>query len=347
MIFKSASITLTSPWFVDAVVKSIESFDNDLTHRVPLWQTIKWAEFLLSANQIEECIFIGMHEVDDILSGYALVQIRSIGLGNSGAFVVGGPNFLNTLSPQARELLLSEIDRILTTRWVVFVQYEPIQDLGFTSGIPTWKNFVEPYTLMLDLTLPEDEILAQMKQKGRYNIKLAEKQGVSIEQSTSTEGLDEFMRLLSETLDRDGFSGNSRAYYAGLLASRTHPGEGLYLSRREGRVIAAAILVISGHQAIYYYGASTSDNELRKYMPAYLLQWRMIQIAKSLGCTQYDFLWIAPSDRENHPLAGVSDFKHKFGGKIFSLPSKSMMIYRLYLYTILVVVRKIRWFFVK
>ena len=163
---------------------------------------------------------------------------------------------------------------------MVFIQYEPIQDFGFVEALPVWKSFVEPYTLTLDLTLPEEEILAQMKQKGRYNIKLAEKQGVVVQQLNEPEGLDHFMRLLAETLGRDGFFGNSRAYYSGLLASRTHSSEGLYLASRDGEVIAAAILVIEGDQAIYYYGASTSDNELRKYMPAYLLQWRMIQLAK-------------------------------------------------------------------
>jgi lipid II:glycine glycyltransferase (peptidoglycan interpeptide bridge formation enzyme) len=116
---------------------------------------------------------------------------------------------------------------------VLFVQFEPVQDFMFSQSGPIWKHFLEPYSLTLDLTLSEEVLLAQMKQKGRYNIKLAEKQGVLIELSRETEGLDHFMRLLGETLDRDGFSGNSRAYYAALLALRSHPSEGLYLASKD------------------------------------------------------------------------------------------------------------------
>lgn len=103
----------------------------------------------------------------------------------------------------------------------------------FSRNEPPWKHFLEPYSLILDLTLSEEALLTQMKQKGRYNIKLAEKQGILIELSRESEGLDHFMRLLGETLDRDGFSGNSREYYTALLASRSHMSEGLYLARKD------------------------------------------------------------------------------------------------------------------
>jgi lipid II:glycine glycyltransferase (peptidoglycan interpeptide bridge formation enzyme) len=75
-----------------------------------------------------------------------------------------------------------------------------------------------------------------------------------------------------------------------LLSILSHPAEGLYIVYFEDTPIAAAIMTFCDNTAVYYYGASTSDNLLRKHMPAYLLQWRMIQAAKAAHCKWYDFL---------------------------------------------------------
>ena len=183
-----------------------------------------------------------------------------------------------------------------------------------------------------------------MKQKGRYNIRLAEKHGVMIEHADrdDPEGLADFMRLLQETLSRDGFSGNSTEYYRALLASRSGKSEGLYLAKKDGETIAAAILVIEGTTAVYYYGASTSDNEKRKFMPAYLLQWEMMRAAKASGCQVYDFLGIAPEGTQNHRLAGVSDFKRKFGGREAVFPEKWIRVKQPAAFLVLSALRKIR-----
>lgn len=78
-------------------------------------------------------------------------------------------------------------------------------------------------------------------------------------------------------------------------------------------MIAAGIYVFYNLVGLYYYGASTSDPEIRKHMAPYLLQWEAIREAKSRGCIIYDFLGIAPPDDMEHPLMGVSSFKEKFG----------------------------------
>jgi peptidoglycan pentaglycine glycine transferase (the first glycine) len=79
---------------------------------------------------------------------------------------------------------------------------------------------------------------------------------------------------------------------------------------------------------VYYYGASVSEPELRAKMPAYLLQWEMIRIARDAGCALYDFLGIAAPDDAHSHLAGVTDFKSKFGGRIEVLPPKYRAIFR-------------------
>ncbi len=167
-------------------------------------------------------------------------------------------------------------------------------------------------TLTLDLHVSLDELLAQMKQKGRYNIKVAEKKGVSVEirdqRSESREYVDAFYDLLKETTGRDGFSGHPKEYYRLMLENI--PDAKLYLAKYEDKYIAGVIVVFSKERSIYYYGASS--NEYRNVMAPYLLQWQAIQDAKTFGSEKYDFLGI--SSKEGDSLAGVTQFKQQFGG---------------------------------
>ncbi len=152
-----------------------------------------------------------------------------------------------------------------------------------------------------------------MKPKGRYNIRVAEKAGVQVEQvSYSEESLDVFYNILSETLERDGFAANSKEYFWTFLQylEKQKLG-GLFFASRDGEVIATGIFVFYKKTALYYYGASSSDNTKRKYMASYLLQWKAIEEAKNRGCEMFDFLGIAKSGDIRSPLAGVTDFKLK------------------------------------
>lgn len=154
--------------------------------------------------------------------------------------------------------------------------------------------------------------------------------------------MDIFYTLLTETTSRDGFSGNSKSYYEHLLASRTHLSEGLYFAYLGEQVIAAAILTIEGTTAVYYYGASSSDSEARKTMAPYLLQWEMMRASQAAGCTNYDFLGIAPEGVAHHHLQGVTDFKSKFGGEVVTWPNKQLLISSVWKFMLYRIVRNLR-----
>lgn len=131
------------------------------------------------------------------------------------------------------------------------------------------------------------------------------------------------MELLWDTLARDGFAGNSRAYYEVFLREiYAEYGCGLYFGMAEGRPIVAGIFVFTPARAIYYYGASSSDKEDRKRMGSYLLQWHAIQEAKKKNIPYYDFLWVADPDNPDDHLKWVSDFKEKFWGYLVKLSPK-------------------------
>ncbi len=164
-------------------------------------------------------------------------------------------------------------------------------------------------TLMINLEQDDDEILSQMKQKGRYNIKLARKKGVVIEEEKNVEN---FWKLMCETSKRDGFRSNKKHVYSDLLKSFKDDAV-LYTAKDEtGDVLASAIFTIAKGMAIYNYGAST--NRKRGLMAPYLLQWAGMQWAKKKGAKVYDFLGISPENEPNHSLNGVASFKLKFGG---------------------------------
>lgn len=189
------------------------------------------------------------------------------------------------------------------------------------------SNTQPPDSVILDLTIPEDELLAQMKAKWRYNVKLAEKKGVTIRfldgVSGATEGIDIFYGLYLDTAKRDGIAVHSKAYYASLVTRAADyratkfdkpVSVRVYVAEHEGLALASIITLFCGEEAVYLYGASS--NEKRNLMPAYALQWRAIRDAARSGCTRYDFYGISPTDDPTHPMSGLYRFKTGFGGSI-------------------------------
>jgi lipid II:glycine glycyltransferase (peptidoglycan interpeptide bridge formation enzyme) len=168
-------------------------------------------------------------------------------------------------------------------------------------------------TLIIDLTQNEDELLANMKAKTRYNVRLTSRRGVHARSGHESD-LQTFYRLYYETSQRDGFVIRPSAYYLDLWAEFLRVGRAhVLLAEVGGETIAGLILFHFGQSAWYMYGASNTQH--RNLMPNYLLQWEAIRRAKALGCTQYD-MWGAPDHfDENDPLWGVYRFKSGFGGE--------------------------------
>lgn len=186
-------------------------------------------------------------------------------------------------------------------------------------------NVQPPDTVLLDLTRTEEQLLDGMKGKWRYNIRLAQKKGVSVRKG-SADDIDVFYELYQATAARDGIAIHSKDYYRDLLSrgAFSESADGgkasvsLYIASHEEQALAAIITIFTAEEAVYLYGASS--NEKRNLMPAYLLQWRAICDAKAAGCSVYDFYGIPPTDDERHPMHGLYRFKTGFGGTIIHRP---------------------------
>jgi len=255
----------------------------------------------------------------------AQVLFRRLPLGFSIAYLPKGP------VGQGWDTLWPEIDSLCRRRRAIFLKVEPdcwdIEPqmpppnkvpVGFR---PSLQAIQPPRTLVVSLVGKEAELLERMKQKTRYNIRLALKKGVVVGLINDVEL---FYRLMQATGERDQFGVHSLAYYEKVY-SLFHPrGEcEMLLAEFHGEPLAALMVFARGRRAWYFYGASADAH--RERMPSYLLQWEALRWARAHGCEEYD-LWGVPDFEEDileanftsrsDGLWGVYRFKRGFGGEL-------------------------------
>ncbi|MDR0685531.1 MAG: peptidoglycan bridge formation glycyltransferase FemA/FemB family protein [Spirochaetaceae bacterium] len=176
-----------------------------------------------------------------------------------------------------------------------------------------------PDTVIIDLNQTDDQILAGMKPKWRYNVRLGCKKTRVFR--ADADGLDTFYDLFTRTARRDGIAIHGIGYYKRLFeaaAVKTGLDLRLYLAEVEGLPLAGIVTLFRGKTATYLYGASSGEK--RNLMAAYALQWQAIRDAKEARCAAYDLFGIPPDASPVHPMAGLYLFKTGFGGRIVHRP---------------------------
>ena len=189
-----------------------------------------------------------------------------------------------------------------------------LQSFGFRAK-EGGKNFeaIQPrYVFRLNVEgKTEEELLANFHQKWRYNIRLAERKGVTV-RVCGKEMVPAFSDLMLTTGVRDGFVTRKPEYFAAMLDNLGEHAR-LYMAFDPNNTpIAGTLAIHYGDKVWYLYGASS--NEHRNLMPNYLLQWRMIQWAIETNCRIYDFRGVSGDVSEDNPLYGLFRFKQGFGG---------------------------------
>jgi peptidoglycan pentaglycine glycine transferase (the first glycine) len=164
-------------------------------------------------------------------------------------------------------------------------------------------------TAHTDLRGSDDDLLARMKPKWRYNIRLAEKRGVTVRMAQPDDDALLY-RLYAETAARDGFVIREQPYYRDAWRAMNATG---FIAERAGEPLAGLVLFTFADRAWYFYGMSRSEG--REHMPNHLLQWTAMRWARDQGCRVYDW-WGAPERLdESDPLWGVYRFKEGFGAQ--------------------------------
>ena len=282
-----------------------------------------------------------------IISGGVGVQIlfRKLPLG----FTIGympKPIFIE-LFLENRNSFWQEADSVSKRLRAIFLKIEPDSwnDPTFSQGMSRVRiishNIQPPRTIIIDIKGTEEEILGGMKQKTRYNIRLAEKKGVIVR---AWNDIESFHKMMLVTGERDRFGIHSLEYY--LRAYELFRPTGmceLLVAEYEGKPLAALMVFARGRRAWYFYGASTDEG--RNRMPTYLLQWEAIKWAKACGCEEYD-LWGVPDEDEktleanfetrHDGLWGVYRFKRGFGGELKRAAQAMDRVYNPLLYQVYV-----------
>jgi len=328
-----------------------------------IWQTQSWQDMLIASGQSEEYFIIeqnfaassslnqGRIEMGGEGETKIFVEKRKVSLWEYGLFVIWFEWELDGDTKESFQELCREEN-------CLFVQIESIDYSAASSSLNQggievggewakregnwkyYKKFIPPYTALIDLTLWEEEILKAMKPKGRYNIKLARKKWVVVEQVEKHMGnIQKFHALMSETTQRDNFAGNTLEYYKIFLESLEN--SQMFFAYHEEEIIAAGIFVIEDNVMTYYYGASSSS-EKRKYMPTYLLQWAAIEHGIKRGCKIYDFLWVAWDNEKNSSLGWVTDFKMKLSPKKYFVSWSSLYVNKKWKYQVIMLLKRLR-----
>ena len=263
---------------------------------------------------------------DRIVAG-ALVLFRRLPLRlGTLAYVPKGPIVIPA-DARLAGTLLAGLDDLARRKRAVLLKIEPdayeaeaYKQRGFR---PSPHAIQPPRTILVDLTRDEKDILAAMHPKTRYNIRLAERKGVTVRTAEQAD-LVAFNVLMHVTGARDGFAVHSPAYYnAAFDLFVPHGRARLFVAEVESQIAAGLFAFAIGERAWYFYGAS--DNNHRERMPNHALQWSAMRWAKSIGCREYD-LWGIPDEDEasldaqylnrSNGLWGVYRFKRGFGGKV-------------------------------
>jgi len=240
------------------------------------------------------------------------------------AYVPKGP-LLDWSNASMIEAVVGQIEAEARRAGALFVKIDPDVRVDVDPGQAViaalrrrgWRPSADQIqyrnTIISDLTPDEEALLAAMKPKWRYNIRLAERRGVVVRDGTAAD-LPAFYAMYAETGGRDGFLVRPFDYYRAIWARFLADGLGhVLLAEVEGASVAGLFLFRYGPTAWYFYGASTAQS--RDLMPNHALQWAAMCWGKAAGCTRYDW-WGAPDVLdESDPMWGVFRFKQGFGGE--------------------------------
>jgi len=330
---------------------------NSLIARLPashLLQTWEWGQ--VKSRYGWDPLLLTWQENEEVAAA-ALVLERKLPVWTPWVrprvmYVPKGPLLRDWGEQSLRTRVLDDLQELAGARGGIFIKIDPDVRLG--RGIPgdskeredplggeivselddrNWRFSEDQIqyrnTVMIDLSPDEEEILMDMKQKTRYNVRLAGRRGVEVRVADKGD-LGLLYQMYAETALRDGFAIRDEGYYRtvwGVFMENLSRGDGEQdtdnrhfpvaeglIAEVEGAPVAGLLLFYFGDRAWYLYGMSRDVH--RKKMPNYLLQWEAIRRAKQTGCRIYD-LWGAPETFvESDPMWGVYRFKEGLGGKV-------------------------------
>lgn len=328
-----------------------KEFDEVVGH--PL-QTYEWGEFREQSGV--KVIRRGIFVDNKLISGFQLT-IHKI---PKTPWTIG---YLPKGESPTLEMI-EELYSIGKNENCIFIQLEPniiqnskfkIQNLIHDSKFII-HNSARPlftrYTFHLDLTKSEDELLKNMHPKARYNIKIARKHNVIVEEDNSDKAFEEYLRLTKETTNRQGFYAHTETYHRQQWETLPHTlnenqlSSHLFVAKYNEKILTAWIVFVFKDMMYYPYGASSSEN--REVMSSNLMMWEVIRWGKTHNLKTFD-MWgaLGPNPDTKDSWYGFHNFKEKYGPEHVEFVGSYDLIINPLMYQAYKVADKLRWLLLK
>lgn len=256
--------------------------------------------------------------------------------------------------PMITKKLLQEAEKVGKIHQAIFIQLEPNISVEKKATVPvdtTLKPSHHPlftkYTFIIDLTKSEQELLQAMHPKTRYNIRLAEKHGVTIQEDNSHRAFLEYLRLEEETTKRQRFYAHNRTYQETMWRTMRDAGIAhLFTATYEGETLAAWVIFV--HDGVMYYPYGASSRNHREVMAPNLLLWELVKWGKLQKLQAFD-LWgaMGPNPDPNDPWFGFHRFKLGYHPDYVTFIGSFDLILRPVLYRLYCIADSLRWMILK
>lgn len=308
-----------------------EAYNNLLAHPLQSWE---WGEF---RKKLEQKVYrIGHFEKGKMIKAYQFFIHTLPKISWTVGYFPKGP------APDKK--MIETLKKIGQENKAIFIKIEPnivqsLKNLGLIPGRPLFTK----YTSVIDLTKNEEELLKRMHPKTRYNIRVAQRHGVEVEEDNSKKAFETFLNLLFETTERQGFYAHDRNFHR-LEWQILQPAgiSHLLTAKYQGKILSAFILFVFNKVLYYPYGASSRED--KRVMAPTLLMWEAIKFGKKMGCQSFD-LWgeIAPEAKPSDPWYGWHRFKQGFGPEIVEFRGTYDLVLSPVAYRVYQVVDFVRW----
>lgn len=297
------------------LVRAIRTEEKDLYNSVvrhPL-QSWAWGEFRAQTGQ--EVERIGIFQNGRLAQGFQVTFHKLPLLGGTVGYLPKGP-----MPTEDQLAVLKELGK---RHQAVFIKLEPeiptepeAVKFLLAKDLRPGRPLFTKYTFQLDITPDEETLFANLESKTRYNVNLAYKKGVQIYENTSEAGLEQHLKILQETTNRQGFYAHGPEYFRTMWKHLKDTGMMKILEAHyEDKVLVSWIMFIFNGVLYYPYGASSSEH--RNVMASNLMMWEAIKYGKANGCKLFD-MWgsLGPEPDKNHAWYGFHRFKKGYGGTL-------------------------------
>ncbi len=323
-----------------------DQYDDLVLHPVQTWV---WGDFQKDCGH--QLFRLGVFKNSKMISAYSVAFHRIPHLPYSVGTILRGPKITAGM--------LSAVAKLARQQQAIFVKFEPdvihkkfsadgsaaiVNPLpSFPSLLISPKSAFYPHSYIVDLTQSEEKLLAAMHPKTRYNIKIANRYGVKINESNSSQAFTQYLDLIFDTTVRQGFYLHNRDYHRRqwqFLSKTDIPH--LISASYNNQTLSSFMLFSYQNRLFYPYGGSLSVD--RQVMAPTLLMWEAIKFGKKIGCHSFD-MWgsLGPDAKQSDPAFGFHRFKQGFGGQLVQFVGSYDLVINPPLYRLYHLVDRFRW----